>query len=115
MRIFHRNRPNDVLFLMPVRLSDEKLPKGKKRMLYCDATGKVYASIINRSLYELTQDSAERMERSHKSFATLGLEISPGKFVPTAIEIGPKEVWALEHILEHALKKGGRGWSRERE
>lgn len=106
MGIFRRNQPNDVLFLMPVRLADEKLHKGKRRMLYCDAAGKVYASIINRSVYELAQDSAERMERSHKSFATLGLEISPGKFVPTAVEIGPKEVWALEHILEHALKKG---------
>ena len=106
MGIFHRNQPNDVLFLMPVRLADEKLPKSKRRMLYCDTAGKVYASIINKSVYELAQDSAERMERSHKSFATLGLEISPGKFVPTAVEIGPKEVWALEHILEHALKKG---------
>lgn len=106
MGIFHRNQPNDVLFLMPVRLADEKLHKAKRRMLYCDAAGKVYASIINRSVYELAQDSAERMERSHKSFATLGLEISPGKFVPTAVEIGPKEVWALKHILEHALKKG---------
>ncbi|MFC1933336.1 hypothetical protein ACFLXU_06935 [Chloroflexota bacterium] len=106
MRIFRRNQPNDVLFLMPVRLADEKLPKSKIRMLYCDAAGKVYASIINRSVYDLAQDSAGRMERNRKSFATLGLEISPGKFVPTAVEIGPKEVWALEHILEHALKKG---------
>ncbi len=106
MGIFRRNQPNDVLFLMPVSLADEKLHKGKRRMLYCDAAGKVYASIINRSVCEFAQDSAGRMERSHKSFATLGLEISPGKFVPTAVEIGPKEVWALEHILEHALKKG---------
>ena len=106
MRILRRNKPNDVLFLMPVRLDNEKLPKGKIRMLYCDGAGKVYASIMNRSVYELAQDSAERMEHSHKPFATLGLEISPGKFVPTAVEIGTKEVWALEHILEHAVKKG---------
>ena len=106
MGIFRRNQPNYVLFLMPIRLADEKLPKGKIRMLYCDAAGKVYASIMNRSVYELAQDDAERMKHSHKSFATLGLETSPGKFVSTAVEIGPKEVWALEHILEHALKNG---------
>lgn len=106
MGIFRRNQPNDVLFLMPVRLATEKLPKSKTRMLYCDAAGKVYASLINRSVYKLARESAERMERSHKSFATLGLEIGPGKFIPTVVEIGPNEVWALEHILEHALKKG---------
>ena len=106
MGIFRRNQPNDVLFLMPVRLADEKLPKGKIRILYCDAAGKVYAPIINRSVYELAQGSVERMERNRKSFATLGLEISPGKFVPTAVEISTNEVWVLEHILEHALKKG---------
>ena len=106
MGIFRRNQPNYVLFLMPVRLADEKLSRGKIRMLYCDAAGKVYASIIDRSVYNLAQDGAARMESSGKSFATLGLEISPGKFVPTAVEIGSKEVWALENILEHAIKKG---------
>jgi hypothetical protein len=106
MGIFHRNQPNDVLFLMPVRFPNEKLPKGKVRMLYCDADGKVYATLINRSVYELAEDSAKSMEHSHKPFATLGLETNPGKFIPTAVEIGPKEVWALEHILEHAIKNG---------
>jgi len=86
MGIFRRNQPNDVLFLMPVRLANEKLPKSKTRMLYCDAAGKVYASLINRSVYKLARGNAERMERSHKSFATLGLEIGPGKFIPTVVD-----------------------------
>lgn len=106
MGIFSKNQPNDVVFLMPVRLAGEKLPKSKVRMLYCDAVGKVYAPIISRSVYELARDSAERMERSHKLFATLGLETSPGNYMPAAVEIGDNEVWALEHILDHALKKG---------
>ena len=106
MGIFHRNRHNDVLFLMPVRLANERLPRGKVRMLYCDASGKVYASVIRRSVYELARDSAERMERSHKPFATLGLETSPDNFIPTAVDIGTNELWVLEHILEHALKSG---------
>lgn len=106
MGIFHRNRPSDVLFLMPVRRADEKLPKDRVKMLYCDAVGKVYAAAISRSVYELARDSARRLERSRKPFATLGLEVSPGKFIPTAVEVGPEEVWALEHILEHALKNG---------
>lgn len=106
MGILHRNQPTDVLFLMPVRLADEKLIKSKIRMLYCDVAGKVYASIINRSVYELARDIAEKMERSHKPFATIGLEIGPGKFIPTTVEISPQEVWALEHILQNALKYG---------
>jgi hypothetical protein len=106
MPIFHSNKPNDVLFLMPIRLADEKPPRGKVRMLYCDTAGKVYAPIINRSTYELARAGAEQMERSHKSFATLGLELSPGNYIPATVEIGPTEVWALEHILEHAINKG---------
>jgi len=37
MPIFRSKKPNDVVFLMPVRLADEKLSRGKVRMLYCDA------------------------------------------------------------------------------
>jgi hypothetical protein len=103
---FHRNQPNDVLFLMPVRFSNERPLRGKIRMLYCDAAGKVYSAIISRSVYEQARDNAERMERGHKSFAILGLETGPGEFLPAAVEIGPEQVWALEHILEHALKTG---------
>ena len=106
MPIFRNKKPNDVVFLMPVRLADEKLSRGKVRMLYCDVVGKVYAPIIKRSTYELAMAGAEQMERNHKSFAILGLEISPGNYIPTTVEIGPTEVWALEHILEHAMKKG---------
>jgi hypothetical protein len=103
---FQRNRPNHVLFLMPVRLINEKLPKGKTRMLYCDASGKVYASVIDESVYELARDSAREMERSQKSFATVGLETGPVNFMPVSVEIDDTEAWALELILDHALKDG---------
>jgi len=106
MGIFQRNRPNHVLFLMPVRLVNEKLPKGKTRMLYCDTSGKVYASVINESVYELARDTAEKMERSQKSFAIVGLETSPVNYMPVPVEINATEAWALELILDHALKNG---------
>ena len=106
MGIFQRNRPNHILFLMPVRLVNEKLPRGKTRMLYCDASGKVYASVINESVYELARDTAEKMERSQKSFAIVGLESSPVNFMPVPVEIDATEAWALELILDHALKNG---------
>ena len=106
MGIFNRNRPNHVLFLMPVRLVNEKLPRGKTRMLCCDASGKVYASVIDESVHELARDSAEKMERSQKSFATIGLETSPVNFMPVSVEIDATEAWALELILDHALKNG---------
>ena len=106
MGIFNRTQPNDVLFLQPVRLADEKIPRGKVKMLYCDASGKVYSSIVSRLVYERARDNAASMAHRRKSFATLGLETGSGQFIPATVEVGQKEVWALEHILEHALKNG---------
>ncbi len=106
MKLFHSNNPNDVIFLEPVRKTGEKLPKGKMRMLCCDAEGKVYAVIINTTVYKLAIDTIAKMEFSNKDYATLGLEIGPGNFLPLVVEIGPKEVWAMEHILDHARKSG---------
>ncbi|MBN1176682.1 MAG: hypothetical protein JXA51_03270 [Dehalococcoidales bacterium] len=106
MGIIKRDQPNDVLFLQPVRFADEKIPRGKVRMLYCDISGKVYSSFVNRTLYERARASATGMARRRRYFATVGLETAPGQFVPATVEIGQKDVWALEHILEHALKNG---------
>jgi len=106
MKLFRSDNPNDVIFLEPVRKTGEKLPKGKMRMLYCDAQGKVYASIINSMVYKLAMVDVAKIESNNKDYATLGLEIGPGNFLPLVVEIGPKEVWALEHILEHARKSG---------
>lgn len=106
MGIFNRNKPDDILLLQPVRFADEKIPRGRVRMLYCDASGKVYSSIIGRSVYERARDNAAIMSHRRKPFATIGLETDPGQFIPATIEIGTQEAWALEYILEHALKNG---------
>ena len=106
MELFRSNSPNDVIFLEPVRKTGEKLPRGKMRMLCCDAEGKVYAAIINTTVYKLAMDGVAKMESNNKDYATLGLEIGPGNFLPLVVDIGPKEVWALEHILDHARKSG---------
>ena len=106
MKLFRGNSPNDVIFLEPVRKTGEKLPNGKMRMLCCDAEGKVYAAIINTTVYKLAMDGVAKMESNNKDYATLGLEIGPGNFLPLVVEIGPKEVWALEHILDHARRSG---------
>ena len=106
MGIFKRNQPNDVLFLQPVRFAGEKVHKGKVRMLYCDASGRVYSSIVSRTVYEHAREHAASLAHRHKPFVTLGLETGPGQFIPATVEVGQKEVWALERILEHALKNG---------
>ena len=106
MGIFERNRPNHVLFLMPVRLANEKLHRGKIRMLCCDVSGKVYASVFDESVYELARDIAEKMESNHKSFAIVGLETSPVNFMPVPVEINATEAWSLDLVLEHALRNG---------
>jgi hypothetical protein len=106
MAIFKKNNTKDVLFLQPVRLTGEKLPRGKMRMLCCDVSGKVFTTLIGRPAYERARDDAIALKQRHKPFATLGLEAGPGKYEPATIEISPEEAWALEHILEHSLKSG---------
>jgi hypothetical protein len=106
MGIIKRHQPNDVLFLQPVRYTGEKVPRGKVRMLYVDTLGKVYASVMSRSVYDMALDNAVRMKRSHRAFAVVGLETAPGRFIPAAVEIDQKEVWAMQRILEHSLKSG---------
>jgi hypothetical protein len=106
MQIFNRSKPRDVLFLMPVRMKNEKPNGGKVRMLYCDAKGKVYASPISRTVYESAYANALDMQSKGRSFATVGIEITPGDFLPTVVEINERELWALENISRHALKTG---------
>ena len=99
-------KPSDLLFLMPVQMEGERLHRGKIRLLAADADGKVYASVVSRAVYELAREKARGMQARRQPYAIVGLEISPGKFLPTAVGIGPEELWALEHISEHALKSG---------
>jgi hypothetical protein len=106
MQIFNRSKPRDVLFLMPVRMKNEKPNGSKVRMLYCDARGKVYASPISRAVYEAACANTSEMRNRHRPFATVGIETSPGDFLPTVVEINERELWALEHISRHALKTG---------
>ncbi len=106
MAILKKKQPKNVLFLQPVHITGEKRPRGRVRMLYCDVSGRVFTSDIGRSVYAKACDDAAAMKRRHKPFATIGLENGTGKYTPVAIEISPEEAWALEHILEHALKSG---------
>jgi hypothetical protein len=94
MAIFKKNQPREILFLQPVQLTDEKLPRGKVRMLCCDVSGRVFTAVIGRSTYELARDGAATMRQRHKPFATLGFETGPGKYAPEAVEISPEEAWA---------------------
>jgi hypothetical protein len=87
-------------------MGNEQLPENKIRMLYCDLKGNVRSTIIENSIYELAKSYANQLERAHKHYATISLEIAPGSSVPWAVEIKPEHVWALERILEHAIKRG---------
>jgi hypothetical protein len=106
MGIFNRNQPNNVLFLMPVRIAGERAVGGRVQMLHCDADGRVCTVAVSRTIYQRAREEASRMERQHRPFATLGLEVGPGKYAPATVEITAEEVWALERMLEHALKSG---------
>jgi len=74
-------------------------------MLYCDAKGNVDSALIDESVYKHARNNATKMKRTRRNFATVGAEIEPGKMVPLAVEIGADEAWALNNILEHAMKR----------
>jgi hypothetical protein len=106
MGLFKSNEPHDVLFLQPVRYEDEKMPRGKVRMLYCDGDGNLFASVMSRSIYQLAKRNAASRGGSATPFATVGLETAPGRFIPTVVTIDEESRWALERILDHALNSG---------
>lgn len=106
MGLLRRTRSEDVIFLIPVDNPDEKSSKGKIGMLYCDTGGKVYTVPIDKSVYKIITDDIRKMEDTERYYATVGLEISPGNYVPKVIEISSEESLALSHTLEHALRNG---------
>jgi hypothetical protein len=57
-------------------------------------------------VYKLICEDIERFESHNMCYATVGLEISTGTFVPVVVEISSDESWTLSHALEHALNSG---------
>ncbi|MBN2076390.1 MAG: hypothetical protein JW762_12635 [Dehalococcoidales bacterium] len=103
INLFSDNKTKDVIFLIPVSTPDEKLPKGKIRMLYCDVSGKVYTTLLDNTVYKLIAEDIEKFEDNNRCYATVGLEIGPGNYAPVVVEISSDESWTLSHALEHAL------------
>lgn len=105
MKLFRSYYPNNVLYLTPVKLGNEQLPEDKIRMLLYDTRGEVYASLVDKTSYECAKKHIRKMKRNHKNYATLGIEISRGKSLTFVVEISAEELWALERIQAHALKR----------
>lgn len=101
-----RYNHNDVIYLVPIKMGKEQLAETQVRMLCCDEKGNLVTTVIEGSVYELAKGYAEELEGARKNYAILGLEIAPGQSFPCAVTIDSEQVWALEHILEHALKRG---------
>ena len=106
MQFFHHNRPNHSILLMPARLGNERLPKNKVRVLSCDADGRLFTQLLGRSVYDRVRRETRQMEMSQRNFATVYLNTDLNRFMPLFVETGVKEAWALDRILEHALKRG---------
>jgi hypothetical protein len=104
MLLFHRNRPNHSLLLMPVRLENKRLPKNKVRILSCDAEGRLFIQLVGRSIYQRIRKESQQMEISQNNYATIYWDTGKSRPTPLLVKIGNEEAWALEHILEHALR-----------
>jgi len=104
MPLFRQNRPNHSLLLMPVRLVNERWPKNKVRLLSCDAEGNLFTQLVGRSTYQRIRKETQYMEISQNNYATIYWDTGASRPVPLVVKIEENESWALNRILEHALK-----------
>jgi hypothetical protein len=104
MPLFHRNQPNHSLLLMPVQLKSGRWPKNKVRILSCDTEGNLFTQLVGRSVYRRIKAEAERRESSPNNYATIYWDTGMNRHVPIFVDIGDRESWALERILEHAFR-----------
>ena len=104
MPLFHQNRPNHSLLLMPVRLGNERWPKNKVRLLSCDAEGNLFTQLVGRSTYQRIRKETQYMEVSQNNYATIYWDTGASRPVPLVVKIEENESWALNRILEHALR-----------
>jgi len=104
MPLFRQNRPNHSLLLMPVRLGNERWPKNKVRLLSCDAEGNLFTQLLGRSTYQRIRKETQYMEVSQNNYATIYWDTGASRPVPLVVKIEENESWALNRILEHALK-----------
>ncbi|MDD5703735.1 MAG: hypothetical protein PHU23_17000, partial [Dehalococcoidales bacterium] len=105
MPILRHNIPNHSLLLMPVRLGNERWPKNKVRILSCDIDGNLFTQLIGRSVYRRIKEKTQQRESSRDNYATIYWDSGGSKLIPVFVEIGKKEIWALERILEHAISR----------
>jgi len=106
MGLFSHHKPKELIYLTPIKVENEQLPKGKVRILYCDAEGNIDSAVIENSIYRLARNYIGKLERNNKYCAILGVEVTSGNFVPLAVEINSEQADALDSILENALKRG---------
>lgn len=104
MPLFHQNRPNHSLLLMPVRLGNERWPKNKVRLLSCDAEGNLFTQLVGRSTYQRIRKETQYMEVSQNNYATIYWDTGASRPMPLVVKIEENESWALNRILEHALR-----------
>jgi ribosomal protein S21 len=106
MASFIRSKFKEVIFLSPVKVESELLPKNKVRILYSDAKGNINSIVMEDSVYKMARNNIKELERKHKYCAILGMEVIPGNYVPFAVEITAEQAGALDGIFENAVKRG---------
>ncbi|MFC1914293.1 hypothetical protein ACFLXF_03370 [Chloroflexota bacterium] len=71
----------------------------------CDTEGRLFTQLIGRSVYDRIRRETRQMEMSQRNFATVYMDTGSNRFMPLFVQTGVKEAWALDRILEHALKR----------
>jgi len=104
-KILKRNSLNRLIFLLPVRISDEILPEDKVRMLCCTEKADLVTTLISRSTFEIIKSFIRELEKASKKYAILGIEVRPQEYVPVPVYIDSEHLMALENIAEHAINR----------
>ncbi|MFC2040494.1 hypothetical protein ACFLTW_04915, partial [Chloroflexota bacterium] len=64
------------------------------------------AGIMRRAVYDAARANAGQMVAGNLNFATVGIASGTNEYMSIAVEIDDQHIWALDRVLEHALRSG---------
>lgn len=100
-----RNSYKRYIFLLPVRIDDEILPEDRIKMLCCNEKADLVTMTVSKSTFEIIRSYVRELEKGNKRYAMLGIEVSPGYYVPFPVYIDSEHLMCLENIVEHAVRR----------
>ena len=74
-------------------------------MLCCNEKADLVTMTVSKSTFEIIRSYVRELEKGNKRYAMLGIEVSPGYYVPFPVYIDSEHLMGLENIVEHAVRR----------